>query len=197
MTITPRHLVRLFPRTWRLRYGSEFGALLEARDLTRKDVLDIVRHAASEWVANTITGRMVLGLMLSSVATLVAGILAVVAAPDLAQSLPFSAFWGFVSAAMGIRFAWCVYFGTRAGAREQIFWITAMFLSSAFAQWGQIVGFRDSSAAPPAVSVVWAFGALFMITNCMNTLAMSRIFPRGQAPVRLRRRPPARPLGLA
>lgn len=196
MNITPRRLVRLFSRTWRLRYGAEFCALLEATDLTHKDVLDIVRHAAVEWVTNTITGRMILGLILSSVATLAAFGLTTFAHPEIAQGLPLSAFWGFVSAAMGLRFAWCVYFGRRTGAREQSLWIAAMFLTSAFGQWGQIVGFRDSSVPPPAVPVIWGFATLFMVANCMNTFAMSRVFPRGQAQVQLRKRPPLRPLGL-
>ena len=97
----PRHLVRLFPRTWRARYGAEFEALLDASDLTRHDVLDILRHAAGEWVATTMTGRVVLGAFLSSLATVVALGLALLApagvvAGQQVWTLEFSLLFGVV-----------------------------------------------------------------------------------------------------
>jgi hypothetical protein len=196
----PRHLVRLFPRTWQARYGAEFEALLDANDLTWQDVLDILRHAAVEWIATTIPGRIVLGALLSSLTTVVAAGLAILApaavvAGQQLWTLEFSLLFGLVMTAMSLRFAWCVYTGARAGAREQIFWIAGMSVASVLAQWGQMVGWRDGMS--PGVPVIWAFAALFMTTDCMHMLAMSRILPHGEAPSRLRRRPPAHPLGLA
>jgi hypothetical protein len=197
--ITPRHLVRLFPRTWRARYGTEFEALLDASDLTRHDVLNILGHAAGEWVASTGTGRVVLGVFLSSLATVVAlGLARLAPAGVLAGqqvwTLEFSLLFGILMTAMSIRLTWCLFTGTRIGGREQIFWIAAMFVTSALGQWGQMVGWRDGFA--PGVPIIWAFSTSFMTMECINTLAMSRILPHGQVPSRLRRRPPARPLGL-
>ncbi len=200
MKMKPRHLVRLFPRTWRARYGAEFEALLDATDLTRQDVRNIVQHAAGEWIATTITGRVVLGVFLSSVATGVALGLAILApegafAGQQPWTLEFSALFALVMLAMACRYTWCVVTCTRAGGREQIFWIVATFVSSTLAQWGQIVGWPYGGS--PRVPTLWVLAAVFMTTNCMDTLAISRIVPRAQTPVRLRRRPPARPLGLA
>lgn len=200
MKITPRLLVQLFPRTWRARYGTEFEALLDASDLTPPDVLNICWHAAGEWVATTMTGRIVLGVLLSSLGTIVALGLAILAPGGIVVrqqlwTIEFSLPFGVLMTAMSFRFAWCVFTCTRAGGREQIFWIAALFGTSVLAQWGQMVGWGDSVS--PSVLVIWAFAAIFMTTDCVNTLAMSRILPRGQVPSRLRRRPPARPLGLA
>jgi hypothetical protein len=196
----PGHLVRLFPRTWRARYGAEFEALLESSHLTRPEVLDILRHAAVEWIATTITGRVVLGVLLSSLATGVALALAILApqaafAGQQLWTLEFSALFALVMLAMACRYTWCVVTCTRTVGREQIFWIVATFVSSTLAQWGQIVGWPYGGS--PRVPTLWVVAAVFMTTNCMDTLAISRIIPRGQTPVRLRQRPPARPLGLA
>ena len=38
-------LLRLYPETWRSRYGAEFADLLAARPPSRRDRLDIVRGA--------------------------------------------------------------------------------------------------------------------------------------------------------
>ena len=200
MKINRRHLVRMFPRTWRARYGAEFEALLDASDLTPHDVLNICWHAAGEWVSTTMTGRIALGVLLSSLGTVVALGLAALAPGGIVArqqlwTIEFSLPFGLLMAAMSFRFAWCVLTGTRVGGREQIVWITAMFGTSTLAQWGQMVGWPDSVS--PGVLVIWAFAALFMTTDCVNTLAMSRILPRDQVHSRLRRRPPARPLGLA
>ena len=35
-------LARLYPRQWRVRYGKEFGALLEDANLTWRDLLDVI-----------------------------------------------------------------------------------------------------------------------------------------------------------
>jgi hypothetical protein len=58
--MTPRRLLRLYPRQWRQRYGDEFLALLEARPVSRTVVVDIIRAAAWEWIRWTRTGRLAL-----------------------------------------------------------------------------------------------------------------------------------------
>lgn len=199
MKITSRHLVRLFPSTWRARYASEFEALLDAVDLTPQDVINVCGLAAGEWVATTMTGRIVMGVLLSSVATVVALGLAILApggvfAGQQFWTIEFSVPFGMVMAAVSFRFAWCVFTGTRAGGREQFFWIAAIFGTSTLAQWGQMVGWGDRMS--PSVLVIWGFAALLMTTDCMNMLTISRTLPRGQMPSRSRRPPPARPLGL-
>jgi hypothetical protein len=200
LKIKPRHLIVLFPRTWRARYGVEFEAMLEASDLTPHDVRNILWYAIRERVATTMTGRVVLGTFLSSLATLVALGLATLAPAGVVAghqlwTIELSVPFGLVMTAMSLRFAWCVYTGTRIGGREQVLWIAWMSVVSVLAQWGQMVGWRDGMS--PGVPVIWALAAIFMTTDCVNTLAMSRILPHGQAPSRLRQRPPARPLGLA
>lgn len=199
MKITPRDLVRLFPRTWRARYGAEFEALLDATDLTRQDVLDILRHAAVEWIAHSVIGRVVLGVALASVATVVALGLVAISPSTAIGSWPIglSALFGFLLAATSIRFLVCLASRKRASGREQAVWIAALFVTCAAGQWGQMVGWRESSVAGPSVLSIWSVATLLMTSICMNTLGWSRVLPRGQAPVRLRQRPPARPLGLA
>ena len=40
-----RHLARLYPRPWRVRYGREFEALLEDANLTWRDLGDVIAEA--------------------------------------------------------------------------------------------------------------------------------------------------------
>ena len=54
-----RRLVRLYPRAWRERYEEEFVALLDARDLGWRELIDIGRCAAREWMRLTRSGRAV------------------------------------------------------------------------------------------------------------------------------------------
>jgi hypothetical protein len=56
-------LLRLYPRTWRDRYGEEFLALLDSRGITGSQVIDVVASASSErsvalvaWLSGTTTG---------------------------------------------------------------------------------------------------------------------------------------------
>jgi hypothetical protein len=49
-------LVRLYPRAWRERYGDEFQALLDARAVTWRVVVDVARGCVREHVAR-IAGR--------------------------------------------------------------------------------------------------------------------------------------------
>jgi len=43
-----RAALLLYPKAWRERYGEEFAAMLEAREVTVRDVFDIVRGALRE-----------------------------------------------------------------------------------------------------------------------------------------------------
>jgi hypothetical protein len=199
MSLTPRRLVRLFPRIWRARYGVEFEALLESSDLTPRDVLNILRHAAGEWIAHTVIGRYVLGVMLASAATLIALGLAAIPprVPIGSWPIELSALFGFLLAATSIRFLVCLATRKRTSGREQAVWIAALFVTCVGGQWGQMVGWRESTVAGPSVLSIWLVATALMTSTCMNTLGWSRILPRGQAAVRLRQRPPTRPLGLA
>ena len=199
MKLTPRRLVRLFPRAWRSRYGAEFEAMLDATELSSHDVRNILRHAAGEWIAHTAIGRFVLGAALASIATIIAlGLAAISPSPQIGSwPIEFSALFGLLMAATSIRFLVCLATRTRASSREQALWIAGLFVTCAAGQWGQMVGWRESSVAGPSVLSIWGIATALMTATCMNTLGWSRVLPRGQSPVRLRQRPPARPLGLA
>src|SRR5207247_9025647 len=41
-----KHLLRLYPRNWRDRYGAEIGALVERQRLSVKGLLDLLKGAA-------------------------------------------------------------------------------------------------------------------------------------------------------
>jgi hypothetical protein len=43
-------LLRLYPRRWREKYGEEFVALLQQTGVGRRQVLDVMRAAAREWM---------------------------------------------------------------------------------------------------------------------------------------------------
>jgi hypothetical protein len=43
-------LLRLYPRAWRTRYGTEMAALLEERRPDRRERLDLIRGALDAWV---------------------------------------------------------------------------------------------------------------------------------------------------
>jgi hypothetical protein len=47
--MTPRRLIRFYPRLWRERYGDEFLALLEASPRSAATTLDVIRGAGREW----------------------------------------------------------------------------------------------------------------------------------------------------
>jgi hypothetical protein len=173
--------------------------MLEATELQRDDVRNIVRHAAGEWIAHTVIGRFVLGVALASVATLIAlGLVAISPRGSIGSwPIALSALFGFLLAATSIRFLVCLATRTRASGREQAVWIAALFVTCVGGQWGQMVGWRESTVAAPSVLSIWLVATALMTSTCMNTFGWSRMLPRGQTPVRLRRRPPARPLGLA
>src|SRR5688572_21667426 len=51
MRIKPRHLLRLYPRQWRARYGDEFLALLEREGTTSRVVLNVLAGAFDAWMS--------------------------------------------------------------------------------------------------------------------------------------------------
>ena len=197
MAISPRDLVRLFPRNWRARYGAEFEALLESTRLTPPAVADVVRQAAVERVVHTVVGRLVAGVVLASIATEISIALAAVTPGAvrgmgwvIATFLPF----GLVETGVGCRFLWCALARTRVDLREQGRWIAALFITSIAGQWGAFV--ESAGQAAPSVMLIWATLTGSMIQNSVIFLAMSRILPRGQEVMPLRKRPSERPLGL-
>jgi hypothetical protein len=54
--ITPRHLLRLYPRAWRERYGDEFLALLEQEGLRPGVVVNVVAGALDAWLTSAPVG---------------------------------------------------------------------------------------------------------------------------------------------
>lgn len=49
MKINPRMLLRLYPRSWRSRYGSEMLALVGPGSVGMRVAIDVIRQAAAEW----------------------------------------------------------------------------------------------------------------------------------------------------
>lgn len=196
MKMKPRHLVRLFPRTWRARYGAEFEALLESSHLTRREVVDVLRRAAAEWITHTNIGRAALGSGLGLLATVLATMLAALTPRRLGDwPMGLSIAFGLAEFGMSCRFLWCALTGTRVRVSEQKAWIATLFVSSTAAQWGALAALWKPP--PSSLSIMWMTLTVLMIVSCTNALAMSRIGPRGFPPVQLRKLPPARPLGLA
>jgi len=194
MPVTPRRLVRLFPRTWRARYGAEFEALLESSPLTRRTVTDVLRRAAAEWIANTVIGRLILGTGLAALGTALAAALAEISAHELhgpTWPLVMSLAFGLTEIAMACRFLWCAINRTRTLAPEQTAWIVALFVTSVAAKWAARMMF-PAAESHPSDTAIWGM----LIQSCMVTLSMSRILPRAHAAVQRRTRPSNRPLGL-
>jgi hypothetical protein len=196
--MTPHRLVRLFPRTWRARYGAEFQVLLESSPLTRRDSVDVLRRAADEWLARTMIGRIIVGTSLAVAGTVLAAGLAAVSPLELQQwswPMVLALAFGMVEIGMACRFLWCALMRERIPAREQRNWMFALFLTSVAAQWGARVVVPESGYASQA-PMLFAMWCVF-VQSSMQTLAMSRILPRGYEASRLRTRPSARPLGLS
>ena len=54
-----KHLLKLYPKRWRERYGAEIGAFLEQRRLTAAGVIDLVRGAADAHLHRALGSRLV------------------------------------------------------------------------------------------------------------------------------------------
>jgi|SRR5581483_1765378 len=50
----PAHLLRLYPRAWRERYGDEFLAMLASSEWTIARQLDVARGAADAWLSRDV-----------------------------------------------------------------------------------------------------------------------------------------------
>jgi hypothetical protein len=64
MRLTAASLVRLYPGTWRARYGDEMRALLEGSRARRRDRLDLIRGALDAWLHPTTRSRVPAGAAL-------------------------------------------------------------------------------------------------------------------------------------
>jgi len=81
--VNPAPLVRLYPRSWRRRYGVEMRAVLDAGPLRARDWLDLARGALDAWLHPATPSRV------PAVAALVGGGLwTVVAAAVVFQPVP-------------------------------------------------------------------------------------------------------------
>jgi hypothetical protein len=79
--MTPRSLLRLYPRAWRERYGDEFLAMLDGRRLTAREALDIVGSSVGEWSRRPVVGPIVAATGAGMIAELVGRLLRGVASP--------------------------------------------------------------------------------------------------------------------
>ncbi|HKV99381.1 MAG TPA: hypothetical protein VJN96_06145 [Vicinamibacterales bacterium] len=96
-----RRLIRLYPRPWRARYEAEFVALLEVCDLGWREVMDVGRGAAREWLRMTWIGRglalgleawltaVVYSLVAASIGSLITGVLRFLFGLEPTVTLPF------------------------------------------------------------------------------------------------------------
>jgi len=173
MTFTPQQLLRLYPGLWRVRYGSEFLALLEKTPLTRTVVVDVIRLAAREWIGHTRIGRLFLGCIVAEAATLMAY--------GLSRVVPPTAFFGAyrMDSISGI-----VLFGLssltpllvgslliilRTRHDRQFTWLglpyqlAALFGAAAWSEW---VGFGWHIAGHAAPELTWnsAIGSALVVT---------------------------------
>lgn len=78
-----RHLLRLYPRSWRARYAEEMASLLDERPLVARERIDLVRGALDAWLHPPLPS------LVPIVAALVGGGLwTVMGAAILAQPVP-------------------------------------------------------------------------------------------------------------
>lgn len=84
----PTILLRLYPRAWRGRYGSEMLAMLGERELTTREGVDLIRLAVAEWRRVTGFDAFVLPAFVSAVGVVIGRALAArESAPDAIHSL--------------------------------------------------------------------------------------------------------------
>lgn len=76
-------LLKLYPAAWRARYGDEMTALLEARRMTPRDGVDLVRGAIDAWLHPATPS-----LVPAGAALLGGGLWTIVAVGVLAQPVP-------------------------------------------------------------------------------------------------------------
>jgi hypothetical protein len=211
MTVTPRQLLRLFPRFWRRRYADEFLALLEDTRITRAVIIDVARAAAHEWMTGTLTMRVVLGMAVSGAATACAVALTrlvsvsptiwieagqTIVAPPWPVSLGFLG--PMVVMAGAVRFLSALI---RPGRPILSFpfgiWLAALFLAQIASQWGDLVLWLGTGIKTDSLFEIWQKGAL-QVTTCLLQLFLADTLgnPRFAPPPRKTIAPPENPLGL-
>ena len=130
-------LLRLYPGRWRARYGEEMADLLEARSITGRDRLDLVRGAIDAWIHPPTPSRIpaITALIGGGLWTLVAaGVLFQPAPPDwpgyLHEVVPI--------ALVAVAFLWVAVLGCglRSGDRGGgIFGVTAIITTLGYGSW--------------------------------------------------------------
>jgi hypothetical protein len=205
-------LLRLFPRNWRARYGAEFAALLETSFLTPRNILGIVRLAAGEWLLRTMPGRVLLGLTVSSVALWCAMMIS--AAIPVAPVITFEGgrqlvappgfrllgqMFGVVVFASIFRFVIRTFGVVRSpapmSARGLSVWLLALFFSSVFAQWVDLIGWHGPRLEPTWPFSIWGHQAVYTTIALINLLAADRHSRLESANTRTAKA--SRPLGLS
>ena len=212
--MTPRQLLRLYPRQWRRRYGDEFLAVVENTTIDGRVIRDVLRAAAGEWIFETLTGRIVLALIVTTIASAIA--------QWLRASIPTSA--GIELLADGTRLvspAWPVSFGvvaatlqlmfylrsivaffprrlTRMTRPELVLWMVLFGIASAASQWGDLVLWDATGVTPDSPFEIWRRHALQLSSALMMNCLFAAMFnPRYEPRMPPRPgSPPARPLGL-
>jgi hypothetical protein len=212
--VTPRQLLRLYPRQWRRRYGDEFLAMMEGATIDGHVVRDVIRAAAGEWIFETLTGRILLGVLVTAIASVAARyLLGEIPSPPDVELLPdghklISPPWpvslGVVFAFLQLLFLLRSTVGffptrlTRMSRRELVLWIVALGLASVGSQWGELLLWDGTGIAADSAFEIWQKSALQLATTLMmNSMFASMFNPRYEP--RLPQRPagPAlRPLGL-
>ena len=212
--MTPRQLLRLYPRVWRMRYGDEFLAMIEGSAIDRRVIWDVVRAAAGEWVFETVIGRTVVALVITGVASLAAQYLranvpvqpAIEVLADGAKlvSPPWPVGLGVVAAGLQLVFfvrLVASFFPLRLmrlSRPELVLWFLVLGLSSIGAQWGEMVLWAGTGIVPDSALAIWGLHALMMSTALTFHMSLSKVFsPQSALPKPPRSiSPSTRPLGL-
>ena len=211
MTLTPRQLLRFYPRLWRRRYGDEFLALLEATPITRALVIDVVRAAGREWLTGTLTMRVVIAGATAGAATACAvGLSRVVpVAPTMwvegGQTVvapPWPVSFGFLPPLLVfVAVARLLSALARPGRPILSFplpvWLVALFLAAVGSQWGDLVSWLGTGIEPRPLYDIWLKSAL-QVMICLTQLFVADLFdnPLAASPPFRSVAPPTHPLGL-
>ncbi len=73
--MTPRTLVRLYPRAWRERYQDEMLAMLGDAPMTMAQAADLARLGFSEWCRRPVVGPTIVAAIASVLAQIIGGAL--------------------------------------------------------------------------------------------------------------------------
>jgi hypothetical protein len=190
MPLTSRGLVRMFPRQWRRRYGDEFIAMLDPAPLDRRAVLDTLRCACDEWIFRTMTGRVVMGVMVATVANLAAWhLLSIVPLQADVQYLAdghklvgppwpthLAASLWFVEASLFLRSVAGFFPSFRIGRGELVAWLILLCGHATIQQWSDVVCWLDTGIAAPSRWDVWADSAMRLTGGPLMLSYMTSMF---------------------